>query len=145
MLRCAILLLVSTIGFCVALLAATKASVEGHLFWYVRLTYFMTLGIAPSFVWLFWKSGRNPTTLHLSKLLYLSSFTGILLTLPALQAVNQLIDPSLVSNRSYGVAIGSVVYLLFGYALWYFSVYRPHNKRFKSFATLTRDGLKPAP
>lgn len=133
-----LLLLASALCFCVALLAATKASVAGHLFWYVRFIYFMALGITPILLWVLWKPGRNQATIDFSNKLYLFSFIGVFLSLPALQVVSDFIDPRLVSNRSYGTAIGSALYLLFGYVLWYYSVYRPHNKRFKSLDSLTR-------
>jgi hypothetical protein len=102
----------------------------------------MALGIIPSLIWCFWRSGHNQAVLLFNKRVYLSGFVGIFLSIPMLMVVDRFVDATLVSNRSYGAPIGSALYLLLGYVLWYFAIYRGYSRRFR---LQTQNRLKSAP
>ena len=134
MLRRVALMLTSFVCFVATMLAAMKASVAGHYFADGWLVVMLATSIAPLVVWLFRARQRTLATLRFSHAFYFAAFTGVVLSLPALAAVDHWVDAPLVSNRSYFKPIGSVLVLLLGYELWYLAIYRRHHKQLKSLA-----------
>lgn len=126
-LRYTLLILTSVLCFAVTLLAATKASVYGHVYGQLRLVVLPLLGLLPLAVWLLCKPMRNAHFVAFSRQFYTGLFTAIVLALVALLAIN-LLAAQWVSHRAYRSVAGSGVYLLIGFWPWHFAVGRRYRK-----------------
>lgn len=92
-----------------ALLGATVASLNTHPFWYVSRASAFMVGLALGA----FSSTRLQKVSRLSERGLWASLLGVIvafLSLPILDAM----EPSLVSSRSYGHVIGSIIFVLLG-------------------------------
>ena len=114
----AIPIIVASVTFIVVIIAATKASVSGHMFLRVFYYYFISIGIACFSFWLFMSNSHKYKYLPTFHLIFKSILVAILVALISLPVIDAFIDPSLVSNRSYGVVIWGSIFTLLYYGLW---------------------------
>jgi len=121
-------------AFSVAVLAATKSSVSGHWFWYLRACYFLGFGLTVVLVWFSLSTDRKEKSWSLFGSVQRVSFAAVFLALFSLPFISWFVDPSLVSNRSYGSVLGSGLVLAVFYGVWYLSAKKhkkTHNNRFE--------------
>ena len=83
----------------VAVLAATKASVSDHWFWYLRASYFLGFGFVVVAIWLSLSSKQKEKWWQFFRSIFRASLVAVLLALGSLPLVKLFVNPWLVSNR----------------------------------------------
>ena len=114
----AISIIVASVTFFVVIIAATKASVSGHIFLRIFYYYFISIGVVCFSSWLFMSNSHKYKYLPTFHLIFKSILIAILFALITLPVIDAFIEPSLVSNRSYGIVIWGIIFTLLYYGLW---------------------------
>ena len=105
--KTALTVLAAGSAFFVTVLAATKASVSDHWFWYLRASYFLGFGFVVVAIWLSLSSKQKEKWWQFFRSIFRASLVAVLLALGSLPLVKLFVNPWLVSNRSYGSVLGA--------------------------------------
>jgi cytochrome bd-type quinol oxidase subunit 2 len=119
-------IVVVCITFVVAVLAATKASVSGHWYAYLRLLYLVGFSLALATTWLAISQQKKSQYWALFKTIHIANLVAILLAFGSLPFIEHFVDSSLVSGRSYGSVFWSGLALLLLYGVWHMLAKKYH-------------------
>lgn len=106
--------------YIVSVCAATRASVHGHPLYLINLTVFAAAALLPSIGIFFMPKSHGPFYMKTVRRYFTFSIISMAAAIFTLPLVNHFIDPSLVSNRSYGQIFWNIMLLGAGYYLWKF-------------------------
>lgn len=119
-------IVVACITFVVAVLAATKASVSGHWYAYLRVLYLAGFSLALLTAWRALSKRKKSQYWSLFKTIHNANLVAVLLAFSSLPFIDHFVDSSLVSNRSYGSVFWSGLVLLLLYGVWHMYAKKYH-------------------
>lgn len=105
--------------FVVVVLAAMKASVDGHWYAYLLVLYLVGFSLVLAVAWLALSQQKKSQYWSLFKTIHNANLVGVLLAFGSLPLIDHFVDSSLVSGRSYGSVFWSGFVLLLLYGVWH--------------------------